>query len=84
MKIIQNAAKVPEPPRPPKVHSCEEELRRAEMDSDLSRRFGLIVQCSCGRRYQLRPTSAIRYFVGVKMFGHQESRYFVLQYWHSV
>lgn len=80
MKIIKSAPAVPEPPRPPKRHSCEDELRQAERDTDLYRRWGTKVQCSCGCMYELRPTSALRYLTGAG-FNNVESRYFVIQYW---
>jgi len=70
MKIIKNAPEVPRPPVESR-HDCGDRIRGWEMRGlDSYRRFGMVVECSCGARYELR---ALTFWV--------RSVYSATQYW---
>jgi hypothetical protein len=81
MDIIKNAPEAPQPPIEHR-HDCGRELRLAESARtvDAYRRFGMVVQCSCGIRYELRPMTFFKFVVG-QHFGSQSSIYSATQYW---
>lgn len=63
-------------------HRCETELREFQ-----SHRFpdaGVVVECSCGLKYELRsPAGFFKWLFGVG-FGNVKGRYFPHTYWHGL
>jgi hypothetical protein len=89
VKVTKGAPEVPNPPTVPR-HDCGEEIRTSE-SAGLStpgairsyRRFGMVVECSCGKSYELRRINFARFLVG-ELTGNAESIYSATQYWARI
>lgn len=82
MKVAKEMPEVPCPPSEPR-HDCGDEIRGGEAKVGTYRRFGMVVECSCGKRYELRPINFARFLVG-ELFGSVDSTYSATQYWARI
>lgn len=84
MKIIKNAPQIPAAPPPPKRHDCQDEMRSTELTYDTYRRFGMVIQCSCGAKYEARPMTSFRWSLWGPGPGNLYSKYQADQYWRHI
>lgn len=90
MKVIKPVSEAPKPSAAEPRHDCGEEVRQSE-NATLGtpgairsyRRFGMTVECSCGKRYELRRINFARFLVG-ELTGNVESIYSATQYWARI
>ena len=83
MKVIRDGIPAELVHPTPSRHSCKVEIWSEGRSIELYTRFGTVVECSCGLRYELRPSSLFKWALG-SGFGNLDSRYPASQYWHGL